>query len=128
MGQGDLDWETTTAEDIFPELSTTTELYIHPTTLMDETIEEDIKRSKGPNNDICHEKINSILKKVLKKLQMSQDVEMKAYEMVEEMLTEREIEGVTTTEKIPCEGHNPTGPLPCHCYLEDRGECVCACA
>ena len=29
---------------------------------------------------------------------MSQDVEMKAYEMVEEMFTEREIEGVTTTE------------------------------
>ena len=53
-----------------------------------------------------------ILKKVLKKLQMSQDVEMKAYQMVEEMLTEREIEettteilGVTTTEKIRCEGH-----------------------
>ena len=44
---------------------------------------------------------------------MSQDVEMKAYQMVEEMLTEREIEeettteilGVTTTEKIRCEGH-----------------------
>ena len=29
---------------------------------------------------------------------MSQDVEMKAYEMVEEMLTESEIEGVTTKE------------------------------
>ena len=65
------------------------------------------------NNDSCHEKINRILKKVLKKLQMSQEVEMKAHEMVEEMLTEREIEeettteilGVTTTEKIRCEGH-----------------------
>ena len=29
---------------------------------------------------------------------MSQDVEMKAYQMVEEMLTEKEIEGVPTTE------------------------------
>ena len=85
-------------------------------------------RSRGPNNDICHEKINSILKKVLKKLQMSQDVEMKAYEMVTETLDERGIEGVTTTE-IPCEGHNPTGPLPCFCHFDDRlGECVCACA
>ena len=42
---------------------------------------------------------------------MSQEVAMKAHEMVEEMLTEREIEettteilGVTTTEKIRCEG------------------------
>ena len=77
---------------------TTTEPWIIPTTLMDETNEEDIGRSRGPNNDTCHEKINSILKKVLKKLQMSQDVEMKAYEMVEEMLTESEIEGVTTKE------------------------------
>ena len=29
---------------------------------------------------------------------MSQDVQMKAYQMVEEVLTEREIEGVTATE------------------------------
>ena len=36
---------------------------------------------------------------------MSQEVEMKAHEMVEEMLTEREIEEETTTEKIRCEGH-----------------------
>ena len=65
---------------------------------------------------------------------MSQDVEMKAYEMVEEMFTEREKEEVTTTE-IPCEGHNPTGPLPCFCHLDDEwslmmiidGECLCAC-
>ena len=96
---------------------------------MDETNEgEDFGRSRGPNNDICDEKINSILKKVLKKLQMSQDVEMKAIEMVTETLDERGIEGVTTTE-IPCEGHNPTGPLPCFCHFDDRlGECVCACA
>jgi hypothetical protein len=40
------------------------------------------------------------LKKVLKKLQMNQDVEMKAYQMVEEMLTERQIEGVTTTKAM----------------------------
>ena len=73
---------------------------------------ESYETTKYPD-DICHDKINSILKKVLKKLQMSQDVEMKASEMVEEMLTEREIEeettteilGVTTTEKIRCEGH-----------------------
>ena len=58
---------------------------------------------------------------------MSQDVEMKAYQMVEEMLTEREIEGGTTTE-IPCEGRNPTGLLPCFCHLGDHGECLCACA
>ena len=58
---------------------------------------------------------------------MSQDVEMKAIEMVTETLDERGIEGVTTTE-IPCEGHNPTGPLPCFCHFDDRlGECVCAC-
>ena len=42
-------------------------------------------------NHGCHEKINSILKKVLKKLQMSQDVENKAYEMVEEMLADRDV-------------------------------------
>merc|ERR1712037_761591 len=40
----------------------------------------------------CHEKINSILKKVLKKLKMSQAVENKAYEMVEEMMMERDID------------------------------------
>ena len=79
------------------------------------------------NNDSCHKKINRILKNILKKLQMSQDVEMKAYQMVEEMLTEREIEGGTTTE-IPCEGRNPTGLLPCFCHLGDHGECLCACA
>ena len=39
----------------------------------------------------CHAKINSILKKVLKKLQMSQDVENKAYEMVEEMMMDRDL-------------------------------------
>ena len=67
--------------------------------LMDKTNEgEDFERYRGPNNDICHDKINSILEKVLKKLQMSQDVQMKAYQIVEEVLTEREIEGVTTTE------------------------------
>ena len=32
-----------------------------------------------------------ILKKVLKKLQMSQDVENKAYEMVEEMMMDRDL-------------------------------------
>merc|ERR1712037_291023 len=40
----------------------------------------------------CHEKINSILKKVLKKLKMSQAVENNAYEMVEEMMMERDID------------------------------------
>ena len=69
---------------------------------MDEKNEGEVfGRSRGPNNDICHENINSILKKVLKKLKISQDVEMKAYQMVEEiMLKDRQIEGVTTT-KIP---------------------------
>ena len=51
---------------------------------------------KGPlktyGNHGCHEKINSILKKVLKKLKMSQAVENKAYEMVEEMMMERDID------------------------------------
>ena len=66
---------------------------------MDETNEDEVfGRSRGPNNEICHLKINRILKKVLKKLQMSQDVQMKAYQMVQEVLTEREIEGVTATE------------------------------
>ena len=37
----------------------------------------------------CHAKINMILKKVMKKLQMSQDVENKAFEMVEEMMMDR---------------------------------------
>ena len=66
---------------------------------MDETNEGEVfGRSRGPNNDICHVNINSILKKVLKKLKISQEVEMKAYQMVEEiMLKETQI----TTTKIP---------------------------
>ena len=40
---------------------------------------------------------------------MSQDVEMKAYQMVEEMLTERQIEEVETT-KLPCGECPPGGP------------------
>ena len=50
--------------------------------------------SYGGNHG-CHEKINMILKKVLKKLKMSQDVENKAYEMVEEMLMDRGIDTLT---------------------------------
>ena len=46
----------------------------------------------------CHEKINMILKKVLKKLKMSQDVENKAYEMVEEMMLDRGIEPIDSDE------------------------------
>ena len=46
----------------------------------------------------CHEKINSILKKVLKKLKMSQAVENKAYEMVEEMMMEREMDVIDSDE------------------------------
>ena len=40
-------------------------------------------------DDPCHDTINSILKKVLKKLKMSQEVEMKASVMVEDMLMEK---------------------------------------
>ena len=51
---------------------------------------------------------------------MSQDVEMKAYQMVEEMLTEREIEGVTATD---C-----SGATNCSCEFDyDLGECNCDC-
>ena len=46
----------------------------------------------------CHEKINSILKKVLKKLKMSQAVENKAYEMVEEMMMERGMDSYDSDE------------------------------
>ena len=49
-------------------------------------------------NHGCHEKINSILKKVLKKLKMSQAVENKAYEMVEEMMMEREMDMIDSDE------------------------------
>merc|ERR1712106_136690 len=48
-------------------------------------------RRHGGGNHGCQEKINMILKKVLKKLQMSQDVENKAYEMVEEMMMDRDL-------------------------------------
>ena len=49
---------------------------------------------------------------------MSQDVEMKAYQMVEEMLTEREIEGVAPTD---CS-------VDPDCFCEwDLGECNCVC-
>ena len=34
----------------------------------------------------CHEKVNTILKSVLRKLEMDRKVEMKAYSMVKEML------------------------------------------
>ena len=53
--------------------------------------------SYGGNHG-CHEKINMILKKVLKKLKMSQDVENKAYEMVEEMMMDRGIEPIDSDE------------------------------
>ena len=49
-------------------------------------------------NHGCHEKINMILKKVLKKLKMSQAVENKAYEMVEEMMMEREMDVIDSDE------------------------------
>ena len=53
--------------------------------------------SYGGNHG-CHEEINMILKKVLKKLKMSQDVENKAYEMVEEMMMDRGIEPIDSDE------------------------------
>ena len=66
-----------------------------------------------------------ILKKVLKKLQMSQDVEMKAYQMVEEMLTEREIEEVAPTD---CSDHPMKNNPVCFCEFDyDLGECNCDC-
>ena len=49
-------------------------------------------------NHGCHEKINMILKKVLKKLKMSQAVENKAYEMVEEMMMERGMDAYDSDE------------------------------
>ena len=66
-----------------------------------------------------------ILKKVLKKLQISQDVEMKAYQMVEEMLTEREIEKVAPTD---CSDHPMKNDPNCSCEFDyDSGECNCDC-
>ena len=51
---------------------------------------------------------------------MSQDVEMNAYEMVEEVMEEREIEGVKTTD---CSNH-PS----CSCEFDyDLGACNCDC-
>ena len=38
----------------------------------------------------CHEKINTILKTVLRKLQMDRKVEMKAYSMVKQMLIDHD--------------------------------------
>merc|ERR1712210_89808 len=60
-------------------------------------------RSSQPTRKIsqghgCHEKINMILKKVLKKLKMSQAVENKAYEMVEEMMMDRGIDTYDSDE------------------------------
>merc|ERR1712106_544527 len=55
-------------------------------------------RRHGGNHG-CQEKINMILKKVLKKLQMSQDVENKAYEMVEEMMMDRDPNFITDSDE-----------------------------
>ena len=56
---------------------------------------------------------------------MSQDVEMKAQEMVEEMLTEREIEEETTKD---CSKHSTKNDPNCFCEFDnDLGECNCDC-
>ena len=50
---------------------------------------------------------------------MSQDVEMKAYQMVEEMLTERETD---------CSNHPMKNDQNCSCEFDyDLGECNCDC-
>ena len=57
---------------------------------------------------------------------MSQDVEMKAYQMVEEMLTEREIEEVAPTD---CSDHPMKNDPNCdYCEFDyGLGECNCVC-
>ena len=50
--------------------------------------------------DHCHEKIKSILKKITKKLEMSQMIENKAFSMVEEMILEHDETGYDTMERV----------------------------